>query len=55
MIDLEETACPRCNISGIHACPGKPVPPMTPEDKERFRETLKKVFKTEQEASKDND
>jgi hypothetical protein len=36
--------CPRCNIGGIHACPGRPLPPPTKEEEKRLTATLQKIF-----------
>lgn len=32
--------CSKCGISGIHACPGKPLPTPTHDDKVRMRQAL---------------
>lgn len=40
LLDTEGQSCSKCGISGIHACPGKPLPPTTEEEQERIR----KVF-----------
>lgn len=45
MLELEGQYCPKCNISGIHACPGKPLPKPTPEEEARFRKVLDDLVK----------
>lgn len=52
-MEIEGQSCPRCGISGIHACPGKPLKKPTPEDEARLRQMLKEV--SEQRKSDDRD
>lgn len=37
-------ACSLCGITGVHACPGRPLPTPTPEDEARIDAALDKVF-----------
>ena len=36
--------CSQCGIAGLHACPGKPIPPMTEERKKELLDALDRVF-----------
>lgn len=44
-MELEGIKCSRCGIGGIHACPGKPIPPPTPEQEVRFRKVFEDALK----------
>ena len=37
-------ACSICGISGIHACPGFVLPPVSPEVEARLTESLERIF-----------
>lgn len=37
-------ACSVCGISGLHACPGKPLPKPTKEDKAKLSAVLSEIF-----------
>lgn len=39
-----EVGCSRCGITGIHACPGRPLPTPTPEDEARVDTALDRIF-----------
>lgn len=43
-LTLTGIACSKCGISGIHACPGKPLPQPTPEDEARLHNALREIF-----------
>jgi hypothetical protein len=36
--------CNKCGISGIHACTGSPIPPMTNQEKEDFTTAMNEVL-----------
>lgn len=46
-LEIQGQVCPKCGIGGIHACPGKPIPPMTPEEEVRLRSALDQIFRAE--------
>lgn len=37
-------ACPKCGSTEWHACPGFPIPPMTPEKEAELKAALGKMF-----------
>lgn len=43
-LTLNGIACSKCGISGIHACPGKPLLTPTPEDEARMENALREIF-----------
>lgn len=45
---LDEYVCSKCGIAGIHACPGKPIPPPTPEEEDRFRKRINEALMVNQ-------
>lgn len=44
-LEIEGQSCPKCGISGIHACPGKPLPTRTPEEEARIRQVFENLAK----------
>lgn len=40
----QPSPCPQCGIIGIHACPGAPIPPMTPEQVKQLNSVLQGIF-----------
>lgn len=44
-LEIEGQSCPKCGISGIHACPGKPLPTHTPEEEARIRQVFENLAK----------
>ncbi len=40
--------CSRCGGSGLHACPGRPIEPMSEEKRKELIEVLKRVQESEQ-------
>jgi hypothetical protein len=43
--ETPRSGCPRCGISGIHACPGRVLPPPTPEEEERLTRLLQDTLR----------
>lgn len=43
MLEIKGQSCPKCGISGIHACPGKPLPKPTPEEEARIRKVFENL------------
>lgn len=52
MMQVPGQTCPKCGISGIHACPGKPLPPPTPEDEARIRAVFENLPKVDDSTTK---
>lgn len=44
-MEMSGQSCPRCGISGIHACPGKPIAPPTMEQVKAFQKAIDNIFK----------
>lgn len=42
--------CPRCGVSGIHACPGEPIQTWTADDHEAFENAIAAVKHRRQEC-----
>lgn len=36
--------CNKCGISGIHACTGSPIPPMSDHDRQKLNSVMNEVF-----------
>lgn len=42
--DIQMTPCPSCGITGIHACTGAPIAPMTLEESEKLDRVMNEIF-----------
>lgn len=45
--------CSKCGCTGIHACPGKPIPPISEEEAEKLY-ALIEILYNEEKSQKDN-
>lgn len=55
LLDFNGPPCSKCGIRGIHACPGKPLPPATEDEQERLRKIFENLAENHMVTTDDHD